>query len=152
MINSSRVRAMVDVDPASTLKAQGSAAVTATTQETAISLNRLSAAYWNSRDPSAGLFSIAVNVSALDLTSGDEVYTFQIVADDVLAMNHLPVNLVTASLRSTGFHVFEVDSKTADLLGLSTINPGAYIAAKMTVAGTTPSITYSAWLYQAEAY
>jgi hypothetical protein len=151
MINSSRVRAMVDAAPEATLKAVGSAAVVATTQEPAITLNRLSAAYWNSRDPSTGIFAVAVNVAAADFTSGDEVYTLQLIVDDVQSLTHLPVNAVTAVLKSAGFYVFEIDGKTLDNLGLSAVNPNAYIGAKMTCAGTTPSITYAAWIYNSEA-
>ncbi len=147
MINASRVKALFDGAAQSTLKI--SAVVSATTTETAITLNRLWQAYWNNFDQSGGVVKLAVDVTAIKTSVGDETYTFSLVADDVLALSHLPVVVLSASLKTIGYYEFAFDGKTLENMGLSHLTSGdAYIAARMTVAGTAPTITYSAWIFE----
>lgn len=146
-VNASKARWMVDAATAVTLRNASDGAETATATETAISLNELDGAYWqDGNEIPHGVFVVAVHVSALDKTNGDETYALSLVVDDVSAMNDTPVTIASYNVPSTGHYTFVVDSKTIPLLDSDTSGTDKYIAVKATLAGTTPSITYGAWI------
>jgi hypothetical protein len=80
-----------------------------------------------------GMPSVAVVlVSALDLSSGDETYTF-VVEDSADNVTFAPVG---ASQLATAVGAITVSARLTR----------RFVRLKLTVSGTSPSITYKAWL------
>lgn len=147
-INPTKVSAMFDAAADVLLRNGSDGAETATATETAVSLHELDTAYWHDGEIPYGVFEVAVSVSAIDNTTGDETYTIDIVVDDTSNMSDTP--RVVASLplvtKQTGFYRMFVDSKNIPKLDTDTSGTDKWLAIKATLGGTTPSITYSAWM------
>lgn len=142
----SRVSAIFDAADAVTLRDVTDGAETSTATETAISLDALFGAYWQNGDVPHGKFVIGVHVTALDTSSADETYTLSLVADDVSAMNNSPVTLTSFSPTATGYYEVVLDSATIPRINSDVSSEAQYLAIKATLGGTTPSITYGAWI------
>lgn len=99
------------------------------------------------RDVSVGEpmgFAVSVEVAG-DFTTGDETYTIQVVQSDNANLSSPDIigqRLLTAAQRAVGSLIFVP-------LGEVTKR---YIGLQYTLAGTTPSITVSAWLTTAALF
>lgn len=145
-VNASRVKQIVDKASQATLRDVASGAITSTTTETALSLNELRAAYWQNYEIPHGVFAVSVNVTALDLSSGDETYTVSLLVDDVSGMNNNPVAVDSFPVKVAGVYTRYINSMDIPNLDADHDGLGKWIAVKATLAGTTPSFTYGAWL------
>jgi len=146
--NASRVKAAMDVAANSTLRLASDGAETATATETAVPLGILSAAYWDSnKEVPHGTIRVVVDVTAIDRTTGDETYTLTLQVDDTLAQSDTPQTVCTLGpLVSTGVYEMLVDSKTINAIVTDYSGNELWMAIKATLGGTTPSITYAAWI------
>jgi len=146
-VNPSRVRMQMDKAAAVTLRDAADGAETATATETAVPLNLIKGAYWqDGNELPHGVFEVGVDVVNADVGTGAS-YTFSLIGDDTSNMSDSPVTLFSVLLPvKAGFYRFAIDSKT--IMSLDGDEGGAdyWIAAKMTLAGTGPSITYGAWI------
>ncbi len=93
----------------------------------------------------AGDFKAVVFVTALDLTSGNETYLLTVETDSLAAFSDSPVEVGRASIDATG--VYEIPLSAA---AIEQRDPNAAaIRVKATLGGTSPSITYGAYLVPA---
>lgn len=90
----------------------------------------------------AGDFKAIVFVTALDTTTGDETYVLTVETDSVAAFNDTPVEVGRAAVTQTG--VYEIPMSASQITKLDA--DAAAIRVKATLSGTTPSITYGAYL------
>lgn len=131
---------MFDAAPASQLIVKDGVAKTASFNGPSIVLDELDG-YWNTAGELADdTFAIAVNVTALDKTTGDEAYDVVLEFGPVGYATSIKTGKLTIS--STGQYVILVD---ADTLRKQKAD-GAAIRLVLTAAGTTPSITLHAWI------
>jgi len=146
--NSSRVSSILDTEASVTLRNIADGAETSTAIESAISLSELDLAYWHSNEIPHGVFEVAVHITALDNTTGDETYVLDLIVDDVAAMNDTPrvVSSVPLVAKQTGFYKIFVDSKNIPLADTDSSGTDKWLAIRATLSGTTPSITYGAWI------
>lgn len=146
--NASRVTAILDTEASVTLRNAEDGAETATATETAISLAELDAAYWHGGEIPHGIFEVDVHITAMDNTTGDESYVLDLILDDVLAMNDTPrvVASLTLATKQVGFYKMFVDSRNIPLLDTDSSGTDKWLAIRATLGGTTPSITYGAWI------
>lgn len=147
-VNASRVTSILDAEASVTLRNASDGAETATATETAISLSELDDAYWHGGEIPHGIFEINVHVSAIDNTTGDETYVLDFIVDDVSAMNDTPRVVASINLASkqVGFYKVLVDSKSIPLFDTDTSGTDKWGAMRATLGGTSPSITYGAWI------
>lgn len=124
-------KAIYDAGSTVLLKADGSAAITATAS-TVVDLDI----------SLGGTFAVAINVESFDATTGDEVYTFSVAGQDSAGSND--VTLVTmGAIAETGEHLILIDADTAVKLAGDSVKKLKLTA---TLSGTTPILTYSAWV------
>lgn len=128
-------------DAATKFRAPGLAALTASAVVGTLPLDKLTAQRPNSQRGKLGAeeYDIVIVVNSLDKTTGDEVYTFQAKVGAVGAET-TSVGQITVS--STGQYVLSLDAKT---IAHQDANH-ASIALELVAAGTTPVITFTAWL------
>lgn len=130
------------------LRAPGSVAVTATAATDGFDLG-LMAAYWNKTLAGAGnevaaeQLAIVVDVTAVDPADADETYTFHVQTDSVADFSDSPINSFSIAADRVGTYVILLDVDTLRLLDAD----GAFVRLNLVIAGTTPSITYSAWVH-----
>lgn len=79
-------------------------------------------------------YDIVIVVEALDRTTGDETYTFTAVVDAVV--------VGTVLVATTGQYVLCLDAASIEKVAAT----HAAIALVLDVAGTTPSVKFSAWM------
>ncbi len=144
-----RNKYIYDAAPAVLLRAVNSAPLTATGLSTVLSLDALNTAYWDNNEIPVRELSIAIVVTACDFTTGDETY---VVSAEVAASAAFTTAYTVASqpiLGNTGVGAYSLvlDMDSVFQLG---VRP-THIRLRMTLAGTTPSITYAAWLAQGSA-
>lgn len=150
-VNQSRVRNLYDADASVLLRNVADGAETATATETAVSLNELDAAYWqDGNEIPYGVFTVGVNVTALDLTDTNETYTLDLIVDDTSNMSDTPRVVASLTIRAVGYYTLVVDSKNIPLLDSDTSGTDKWLAIRATLGGDTPSITYGAWLAKSE--
>ena len=93
----------------------------------------------------AGDFKAVVFVTALDLTSGNETYLLTVETDSLAAFSDSPAEVGRVSIGATG--VYEIPLSAA---AIEQRDPNAAaIRVKATLGGTSPSITYGAYLVPA---
>ena len=148
-VNASRIKYMTDTDASVTLRAIADGAETSTATETAISLNELDGAYWNDgNEIPYGLIAVEILVTACDSASTDETYVLTLQVDDTSDHSNSPVTVWTQTI-ARGFtgpiHAL-VDCKNIPLQDTDSSGTDKWIAIKATLGGTTPSITYGAWI------
>lgn len=150
-VNQSRVRNLYDADASVLLRNVADGAETATATEAAISLNELDTAFWqDGNEIPYGVFTVGVNVTALDLTDTNETYTLDLIVDDTSNMSDTPRVVASLAIRAVGYYTLVVDSKNIPLLDSDTSGTDKWLAIRATLGGTTPSITYGAWLAKSE--
>ena len=140
----SKLKSAFDREAQVTLKAIGSANITATTAETGISLKTLTAAYWDNNEiPDMG-FKIAVRVTVADNTTADETYVITAEVDTAVGFPSAVVVGTLTLVAATGVGDYEIllDGDT-----ISALEPIAtHIRIKATLGGTTPILNYHAWM------
>jgi hypothetical protein len=138
----SRFKYMYDAAPESALLPKDHAAHVASFNGPTVALPTLGG-YWNVPAISAELaFAVAINVEAVDHTTGDETYALALTfgVDGTFATK---VAAGTVSVKGTGQYVILVDIDTV-VAQLGAAPTAVRIEAAL--AGTTPSITAHAWL------
>lgn len=136
----SKVKHIYDAASEANFRSRTAAAVTATGQSAGIDLNALNLAYWDNGEIPARELDVAIVVTAVDFTSADETYTISVeVATDSAFTS--PVQVAATSVLGIGAYTLCVDMDSVRTLGAH-----KYMRVKHTVGGTTPSITYTAWL------
>lgn len=147
-INASKVKVQFDGAAAVTLRDVADGAETATATEAAISLSELDDAYWQDGDIPHGVFEVVVHVTAISTVDSDNTYQLDLVVDDTSNMSDTP--RVVASLplatRQTGVYYMYVDSRNIPKLDTDSSGSDKWMAIKATLAGTSKSITYGAWI------
>lgn len=106
-------------------------AETSTVAETGIALEVLK----------AGTFKVVFVVTALDKTTGDETYTLSVETDAATSFGS-PATVGSVTVTATG--TFEVLLSADGIAKLD--STAAAIRVKATLAGTSPSITYGAFV------
>lgn len=139
-----RVAFVPDADPSVMLRDDTAAAITATTTENGVSLKRLltsDSAYWDNNEVPAGEIEVGVAVKSADRTTADETYVFTVeVGDSVFSA---PATVATSgTITAPGAFKLAFDAGVVEKLGASF----THIRIKATLAGTTPSTQYGAWL------
>lgn len=150
-VNASRYKALRDTDASVVLRDVADGAETSTATETAVGLNELDLAYWqDGKEIPYGVLHIVIHVTALDATTGDETYTLSLIVDDALAMNDSPVTVWSQAIANTFTGVLDVFLDTKNIPKLDTDSSGTekYLAVKATLGGTTPSLTYGAFIHR----
>lgn len=148
-ITASRVNEIIDLADAVTLRDIADGAETATATETGKSLSELRAAYWHNKEIPHGVFKVVFNVTAVDRTTGDEAYTLALVVDDTADMSDNPSVIASLAITTAGVYTMFVDSKNIPQIDPDTSGTDKWIAARATLGGTTPIITYGAWIARA---
>jgi hypothetical protein len=121
-------KGIYDAESTVVLRAADSAAVTSTETGTAQVFT------W---DATPG-FAVVLNVSAVKTSATDEAYNLSIESLDEAGSNAV-VQLAAPTIAEAGEYRFLIDGQTAAKLDAD----AAQIRAVMTLAGTSPSITYS---------
>jgi len=124
-------KAIYDAEASVLLRAQGSAAVTATATDAAKAFD------W---EYAAG-FALVVKVSDVETGVGDETYSFTVNALDPAGGNSTDI-MTTGAITTAGEYIFALDGDTARLIDAD----AAQISLTATLGGNAPSITYSAFL------
>ncbi|MBI2239624.1 MAG: hypothetical protein HYU59_02345 [Magnetospirillum gryphiswaldense] len=120
------------VDTALILRSPSDAAETATAAETGVALDVLK----------SGAFHCVIDVLALDTTSTNETYKISLETDVSASFGGTPVEVAAVTVTATGRYILTVDQ---DLV--ATLDPdAAAIRVKATLGGTTPSLSYGAFL------
>ncbi|USM11593.1 minor capsid [Citromicrobium phage vB_CbaS-RXM] len=136
-------RYVYDAAPATLFRARTAAALTANGNSNTVNLDKLDG-YWNTDGELADeTLAVIVNVTALDTADGDETYSLALQPLDGAGAALTGVSLGTLPIKGIGQYVLLVDAATVKQCGdLSALRIAA------TVAGTTPSITFHAWMSQ----
>lgn len=146
MSKPSVVNTIFDAAAAVTLRNVTDGAETATATEAGVSLSELDTAYWHNGEIPHGVFEVAVHITALDTGNADETYVLSLLVDDTSDMSNTPATIATYTVTSAGFVKMLVDSKSLAELDAESSGADKWLAIKATLAGTTPSITYGAWI------
>ena len=123
-------------------RAPGSVAVTATGEIGVLALDKMV----NARDGDqknklgAEVYDVVIVVEALDDADADETYTFDVEVQAVGGGS--PVTAGALAVVGTGQYVIKLDGHSLEKLSADR----GELALNVTIAGTTPSITFSAWL------
>lgn len=147
-VNPSRVKSLIDVADTVLLRNIADGAETSTATETAVSLNELDSAYWHGGDIPYGILQVVINVTANDSTTGDETCTLALFVDDTSGLSDTPVAVWSQALTIgfTGTLYAYVDARNIPALNADTSGTDKWMGIRATLAGTTPSITYGAYL------
>lgn len=139
---SGKVKREFDAAAAVTLRALTDGSETADAAETGVALNTLSGAYWDNNDQPNGDIRVSVHVTALDKTTGDETYDIYFETDSTLGFASAVEVARLFHVGATGYYEVVIPSTLIEAL-----DPTAkYLRARLDVAGTTPIITYGAWM------
>lgn len=146
--NASKVTQQYDAAAAALFRADGSAALTSTGNTSALSLNELRTAYWHNYEIPHAKFVIGIAVEACVSNDGDETYSVAVRVDDDAAMGDSPVTIDTFTIPRgfTGFISRVVEAKNIPDFDTDHSGAGKWMDLRFTLGGTTPSITFSAWL------
>jgi hypothetical protein len=137
----SRFRYMYDAAPAAALLPKDGVAKTASFDGPTITLDKLNG-FWNVPSIAADtVFPVAINVTALDKTTGDETYTLELEFGTAGFAQTVRTHVLAVKATGQLVALVDIDTVTA-LLGARP----AVLRLKGTLAGTTPSITAHAFL------
>jgi hypothetical protein len=138
----SKVRHAVDAEPSIVLRQLADGAETASAVEAAISLDVNTQAYWTNGAIPFEQAAAVIRVTALD-TSTDETYAIQLQVDSDEAFAGADFTVIAEiDIDSTGVFVINLDGPTIKALR----SDARFLRAALVAGGTTPSITYEAWL------
>lgn len=137
----SKFKYMFDAAPSITLRDGDAAAITADGNTNAIALDQLDG-YWNTQGEVADVtFAIIVHVTAIDRANADETYSIV----PQFGPAGFATNVVYGGLNGitkTGQYVILVDLDTVKAIKADV----AALRLAVDVGGTTPSITFKAWI------
>lgn len=137
-------RYIYDAAPSTLFRARTAAAIAATGNSNEVVLDKLDG-YWNTKGELADeTLAVIVNVVAADRTTGNETYVLDLVATDGAGNAQTAVNLGGVTVTGPGQYVILVDVATQKLVDADF----AGLRLATTLAGTTPSLTYHAWISQ----
>lgn len=137
-----KVRREFDAAAASTLRDIDDGAETADAAEAGVLLNLLTNAYWDNDEQPNGIFVVPVHITELDRTTGDETYDFYIEVDTGSGFSSAVEVARLKGVTAVGYYELVVSSQIIEAL-----EPGAtHIRIRADVGGTTPSVTYGAWM------
>ena len=150
-VNSSRSKFLVDTAAQVLLRNVADGAETSTATETAVSLNELDTAWWHTgNDVPGGVVEVNIHVTAADITTADETYTFDLVVDDTSGLSDTP-RVISSLPFAAGRLVpgtyrmyFAADQIKA--LDPDTSGTDKWLAIRATLGGTSPSVTYGAYI------
>lgn len=126
-----RSKSIYDAESSVLLRAQGSAAITATTNGTAVA-----------HDVTGQAYNCAIHVAAVDRGNSDETYVATVQVDTNSAFGS-PVTVATLpSITETGIYNLLFDGETAQLFE----DGASHVRIVMTLGGTSPSITFASYL------
>jgi hypothetical protein len=132
---------MVDADPSVQLRSDLAAAITATTAEAGLSLRRENTAEWHNNAAAVGTLTVVAQVVSMDRTTGDETVVLSLEA--VTAAEGSPIEIAkTPAIAGKGRYALRVDQSILDALPATHTK----VRVKATLAGTTPSVVYGAWI------
>lgn len=148
-VNASRTKVQYDVEPKVLLRNIKDGAETpsgSSVWEAGVTLDELRKAYWHNNEIPAGTFQIAVNVTAVNLSTN--VYDIVLQVDDVVGFNNNPVAVGSVRVTGPGTYYIDVDAQTIPLVDPDKDGTGKYLRVGVTESGTpsSPSITYGAWI------
>lgn len=135
----SKVKYMIDA--LLFLRTDVAAAVTSTGNSDAVVLTRENGLEGHPDALAAGQFTVIVDVTALDTSDADETYVLAVKASDNSSFGN-EVTVGSLTVTGTGLRTFVVDSEEIDRLGTKPDR----VRIGHTLGGTTPSITYTAWI------
>lgn len=135
----SRTRYMYDAATEASLRAKSAAAITASTAGAALVLDTLQG-YWTTGELADNTLAVVANVNAIDNGTGDETYKL-----DVKTNNGIVVG--TATVKALGQYVILLDMDTVRLSDPTAVS----ISLDATIAGTTPSLDFFAWIAPVKA-
>lgn len=140
-------RYVYDAAPATLFRARTAAAIAATANSDVVVLDTVQG-YWNVDGELADeTLAVIVNVTEIDATTGDETVTFELKATDAAGVVQTEAVLGSLTVNKVGQYVFLVDAASVKLAAEDF--GGLVITA--TLAGTTPSVGYHAWMSQIKA-
>lgn len=145
-VNASRVRFQVDAAASVVLRDIDDGPITTTKIEKAVSLNELRSAYWHNKEIPHGVIAVPIHVTALDMANEDETYKLDLLVDDVSTMDDSPVSVASLVVTEPGIYTMYVDSKMIPEIDKDAGGGDKFLAIKATLDGTTPSLTYGAWM------
>ncbi len=139
----SKFKYMYDAAPSIALAANGGVALTADANLTAYALDQLDG-HWNTEGELADqTFAVVINVEDLDLTTGDETYVFSLQFGDAVGFGGGTV--ITHRLAATA-----AGQQLAALVDIDTVkamlDDATHMRLQLDVSGTTPSITFKAFI------
>lgn len=138
----SKVKFAFDADSGVTLRDAADGAETANAAESGVTIPSLNGAYWDDNDVAHESLTVVVVVSDIDVSDADETYVIAVETDSSNAFGSaVEVGSLTVP-GAVGSYAINLDADT-----IKALDPTAqWIRVSLTVGGTTPSITYSAWL------
>lgn len=154
-VNASRVRAMYDAHASVVFRAAGSAPVTADGYSSALSLNELDQAYWQSPTPEMpySYLVIGVLVEALDLTAGSgsgEPIILSARIDDTNNMSDSPAIVGRIDVDRVGYYEIVVSAKDFPNLNADSSGADKWMALHVDLVtdggNDDQSISYHAWI------
>lgn len=145
-INASKVASLIDAADNIVLRDADAGAETSTATEMPVLLPRIAAAYWADDQIAEGVALVQINVTALDTANGNETYVLSLQIDDTSDHSNAPITVASITVGAVGAYVVGVDFKTLITAFPNPTDGKRWLAIKATLAGTTPSIDYSATL------
>jgi hypothetical protein len=141
-VKSSRQR--FPVDSLLVLQSQDSGPVTSTAPSSYSIRLDVVTTYWNSESADLQTLSVELDIASMDFSSGDETYTFNLEVATTPAFN-APVVVASQPAFNAGRHIVSVERPSIqDALGSNATD--GYLRLKAVLGGTTPSVTYSAFV------
>jgi hypothetical protein len=141
-----KVRYLYDAGALTLLRARTDPAITATADSLEVAMTKSVGEWATPAEPAVETFAVVINVTAFDKTTGDETYVITVKATNGAGAVLAGLSLGTVTVSKIGQYAVLVDVPTA-LLQDATFD-GIKLTA--TLSGTTPILTYHAWLSMIE--
>lgn len=131
----SKFKQMFDAASATLFRGRTAGPITATADSAVVALDKLQGFWTDGNELADQTLAVIANVLAIDFGTGDETYKLDVVTNN-------GVVVATAKVTAVGQYVLFVDGSTLHLSDPT----AASIHVAATLAGTTPSLDYAAWL------
>ncbi len=140
-----RAAGVLDMHPSAVLRKASDGAETTSAAEAPVLLDVIDATDYADRQLGSIAVAVMINVTDMDTADGDETYTIalEVASDSVFTT---PTKVAELAVPTTGKYYLVVNIPTVEALNSSF----KYIRTNLTVAGTTPSITYAANITRVE--
>jgi len=135
-----------DADSKVVLRALGSSAITASAASLEVPLDKLTA-YWHGSDTDLAMqtFAVVIFVESSDGANGDEDYTFAVETDSATGFSSA-VSVASVAFTNSAAPLGEIVIPL-DVAMIQKLDPtAALLRLNVTLAGTTPSLGYGAWI------